>query len=429
MNLYDKMWDAAEDAARAVANNVEAELTQSTTSLRETEQIVQDLRDLLDRTERAAQQDQAALQMALQASQKALADSQITRGILTDQVQTQAATIAALQARLDALDPDPPEAPDVSAYIMQPFSNASVWNTPKPRTAIHGGRAHAYAQALRSVKGQLNYATYTTPVNYGTREDGPLTIVEVAPGYWRPTSTATRHVVEHAPANVTIAGDMVLGKPVYNDNGGITFSNTPDGFMAFIQPDGTVITGYKVCWSKDGPSSRTLIARAGSVKRYSVTADSLTVRGARASGFDVLAGLIRKGELQNGIFHALALALTNTQLRQLTDTDPGFVWPARSVDSNAREVYLGVIPMGQHFTLDPSANLGSLGLTPEGMVLGRALRDYGAYVCDRAAWTALYAEQGIESGPAERAKSDWQNKLLPLVVPVLNTTVETLGAR
>jgi hypothetical protein len=113
--------------------------------------------------------------------------------------------------------------------------------------------------------------------------------------------------------------------------------------------------------------------------------------GTRAYGGSAIGGLIRTWELESGsIRHALALTLTNGQLRN------GWVWPATSQDTGGAS-YAGHVPMGSLVAIPSNVNLASLGLSPSGLVLARALQDYGAYVVDRGGAFALYAEPEAEA--------------------------------
>lgn len=67
--------------------------------------------------------------------------------------------------------------------------------------------------------------------------------------------------------------------------------------------------------------------------------------------------------------------------------------------------------MGSHFAIPPSVDLNALGLTPEGLVLGRTLQDYGAYVTIQSGTVALYCEPATPLDPFTRMRSDWQSKL------------------
>jgi hypothetical protein len=116
--------------------------------------------------------------------------------------------------------------------------------------------------------------------------------------------------------------------------------------------------------------------------------------GVRAYGGSAIGGLIRAGELTNGIRHALAFAIQQAQQKD------AWVWPATTNDQFAAAGYTGHLPMGQLVAIPPGLDLCSLGLTPAGLVMARALQDYGAYLVDSGGALAFYAEPRVEDDPS-----------------------------
>lgn len=108
--------------------------------------------------------------------------------------------------------------------------------------------------------------------------------------------------------------------------------------------------------------------------------------GHTLSGMPLIAGVIRTGELQRGIRHALAASVIHHGVsRDGTDGRP-FVWPARHVpmETRKREALsaAGNVHFGTLLAIPPEVDINSLGLAPDGpaLELARALQDYGAYV-------------------------------------------------
>ena len=78
----------------------------------------------------------------------------------------------------------------------------------------------------------------------------------------------------------------------------------------------------------------------------------------------------------------------------------GHVWPAKRTDREP-SVPSGVpehaqIPMGTHFRLPAGWTTGPAGMSREAFILCLALRDYGAFVRDKAGDVVLYAELADE---------------------------------
>jgi len=107
------------------------------------------------------------------------------------------------------------------------------------------------------------------------------------------------------------------------------------------------------------------------------------VGSARGSGFPLVAGLIRREEIQCGyIDHALVMAYDYPRANV-------YVYPASMTDGRGGA---DAIPEGGRIQLDPTLDLNSLSLEPAARVIARALQEYGAFVGDNGGGIALYAE-------------------------------------
>ncbi|MFP4393674.1 MAG: hypothetical protein ACLFTI_00280 [Anaerolineales bacterium] len=115
------------------------------------------------------------------------------------------------------------------------------------------------------------------------------------------------------------------------------------------------------------------------------------IGSARASGFPLLAGLIRWEEIQRGyIDHALVIAYDAPR--------PGvYVYPA----STAYDAYGDEhgIPMGGRLQLDPTIDVETLELSEAAKIIARALQEYGAYVGDFAANSLVLYGEGLYGKP------------------------------
>lgn len=107
-------------------------------------------------------------------------------------------------------------------------------------------------------------------------------------------------------------------------------------------------------------------------------------QGSRASGCPLLAGLIFKDEIENGVIpHALACSLPNIMLGQK------LVLPASR--ANESEYDLGhVIPYGTRIRLKQDFDISGLSVTTK--IIAKCLQDYGAFVVDRAEAFSFYAQ-------------------------------------
>ena len=116
------------------------------------------------------------------------------------------------------------------------------------------------------------------------------------------------------------------------------------------------------------------------------------VRAMDASGFG---GVLRAWELRGRIRHALTFLLPYGRLRH------GPVWPSAREDFWGFRDYSGHVPIGALAAIPPSVRVDRLGLSAPGVVLARALQEYGAY-CDDSVGTdglVLTAEGAAEGMP------------------------------
>jgi hypothetical protein len=113
--------------------------------------------------------------------------------------------------------------------------------------------------------------------------------------------------------------------------------------------------------------------------------------GATASGLPLVGGLMTLPELRRGrIDHALAVALPSTRSGVAA-------WPATRTDG--QDPSPTAIPEGTRFRLDPSVNVGSLGLSRTGEAIARAAQRYGIIVRDKAGAVVFYGQEPPRSNP------------------------------
>lgn len=128
--------------------------------------------------------------------------------------------------------------------------------------------------------------------------------------------------------------------------------------------------------------------------------DVQAANGPRASGFPLLAGLIRPEEILAGrIEHALVFAYP--RLRSEYFQSPASTSQVRQAQASH---YRG-IPTGGRIQLDPTIDLATLPLSRTGRIIARCLQEYGAYCGDYAGATVLYAD----ASPA--AMAQWRGVL------------------
>ncbi|HEX8914164.1 MAG TPA: hypothetical protein VF796_17580, partial [Humisphaera sp.] len=265
---------------------------------------------------------------------------------------------------------------------LRPFAATSIWNTP-----VGSGATYVPA-GLAAAKTIGIDAEILVRVPAGSPEK-PL----LAPKGWETRAGGT-----------TVVG----GLPVPH---GLVVPDarkwhTPNNCAAFLLPDGKTVRHVGVlCRPEAG----------GPVYGYPFNPDSdLHGDGAHGShggsGLSALGGSVRLGELTSAepIRHALKVDLFCKKYAYHGPDRPGYRWPATKADSYAAKGYGGTnkaVVMGSLLAIPPAVDEASLALkTPVGRKLYAALRDYGAYVVDDAAWDCHYlcAEEGV-GAEVERA--------------------------
>jgi hypothetical protein len=247
-----------------------------------------------------------------------------------------------------------------------PFAPTSIWNRPVAADA-----------AFADVSAELHGAP-ASPTSVGTdlvtlcasSPRAPLTDVVLSAG-WSPaarmTPTSTVLYRRHLSANACTA-----------------VQTNPFGNALFVLVDpatGLADTGVGAWRSRggpllsavpDGPSAHGIDTRTG---------DGLSGAG-RASGLPAIGGLIRTGEITQGIDHALAVNLPSGVLSAAVH----WRWPASSADETATLTYFGADPaltMGSLLAVPSTVNVETIGWhTPQGRILARNAQQYGWYVAD-----------------------------------------------
>jgi hypothetical protein len=137
----------------------------------------------------------------------------------------------------------------------------------------------------------------------------------------------------------------------------------------------------------------------------------------RAYGSSGFAGLIRKGELEHGIRHAIALSVV-----QCNGARP--VWPANNSDGNQKD---GNLFMGSLLAIPPQVDLTTIAKPGTQLYeVARALQDYGGYVVDTTGAQALRVD--CEMGVGTELNKGWQiGKLTKHLMIVSNNGPDSIG--
>ncbi len=267
--------------------------------------------------------------------------------------------------------------------VWRPFSPTSPWNTPVPANPVLEANSAALIADLAS----------SSP--YGSHLDVNITGYSM-PLYWADASTPTFPVLVDwgGPGWGTTANGGYNATATMPIPAGATPDPQSDHHLLVIDKQRGIEWG---CWNMQSGSSgwhaglcaTTDLTGTGVRTPQALAQHWYDALGARASGFPLVAGLIRMEEVQAGhIDHALVIAYPHMGN---TYTPPASTASAPNTP--------GGIPCGGRIQYDPSVNLDTLGLSPTGKMIMQALQTYGAYVGDMSGAISLYAE----NSPAAQA--------------------------
>jgi hypothetical protein len=114
--------------------------------------------------------------------------------------------------------------------------------------------------------------------------------------------------------------------------------------------------------------------------------------GPRACGFGLIAGLITVDEIKAGrIEHALLVAYPHIRSRYYTP--PASTAQGTFADAQPNRG----IPCGGRIQLDPGLDITKLGLSAAGVVIARALQEFGAFVGDYSGAMSLYVDSSTQA--------------------------------
>lgn len=265
---------------------------------------------------------------------------------------------------------------------VAPYGDGSPWNTPLADDAPTHPRSDALMQRIDEPL-TSDTSQYTLPV-YEVDGDTPTTEVEIEHVFSEVVDDGTALRRQQAPtvevplpdgAEPAIGGDaqLVVVDTETGDEWGFWQLRVEDG-----QHRATNGYRYNVGWSGVPPEGF----------------------GSRGAGLPYLAGLIRPADIERGrIDHAIAFAYPTPS--------PDHVYPATKSDGPGDPD--ADLPEGARLRLDPSLDaddLRELGLDEAGIVIARAMQEYGLILIDIAGRPKIYAEYEDTAGWDDRLTED-----------------------
>jgi hypothetical protein len=209
-----------------------------------------------------------------------------------------------------------------------------------------------------------------------------------------------------------------LSRGAYNDRSLVVYQPATDSLWEFIH----LVKRSGTFYAADGGKVSNVSESLGTWDPW----PSGLPHGTTAAGVPHMIGMQTIAEVvgRGSIDHVVSMTLPHT-----TDVDPGHRNPdyagvrapaTRSDGDRNALLYPDAIAEGTRFRLPPSLDIDSLGLTPYGAILARAIQRYGAVVVDRScalgqtcfgpdaeskAAVAFYAEQ-----PPNMSTDPWRAK-------------------
>lgn len=306
---------------------------------------------------------------------------------------------------------------------LWPFAVDSPWNWPIGSGAQLASASDAATTRVRDLSEgwNVNSSNWSMPVYYASNSDPLQSFAVTAPNAGFRTGTVTLRCPSSA---ISAPPDWSTGYT--------------DAHLCIIDPDGQTAHEFwrakKIGTNAWTAEAYTPVALNGSgfalVTDYGPTsyythAAQLGYGGTRAFGGSQLGGLIRTGELTNGIKHALALAAPKPFL-----SSP-WVWPATRDDYPTSYPNNGAgtaaIRCGQLFVLPKSINVASLGLDAKGTIIARALQDYGAYIVDMADTWCLYIDYNARGEISGFNSGAFTSAVWGSLVRVTNNSAGSVG--
>lgn len=293
--------------------------------------------------------------------------------------------------------PSPPDRPHIVPCPGtrlpwdQPFASNSVWNI-GIGTGAQWDTTSAAARQLRSLNGVINTTDWGIATYIGQASD-PLVTFKTEDGTLPPQQI---HVSSRA-------------RPTGGTDRDMTFYDT-------TQPG-------KV-WSFFGVSFNGSTASGGMGSVYSTMGDGVTTLVPQQVTYNYT-GVINKYDIDQGaIRHMLRVAISPNDLAMPPNStwNTNIPWPNDHVDYNGPTAYTGIIPAGTTYGIPANVDLSKLRLSKGGMMLGKALQDYGAMWKDMGGTsqiTATAVPELADNRLLQQMEADF-SKLVPYLAILTN---------
>jgi len=295
-------------------------------------------------------------------------------------------------------------APSPAQVPWRPFSPDSPWNEKIPSSARTDPQSDSLISDFAKGGFLVNIGDWSVPVYYVNSATVPkVQVINSRPDVYG------RGFAE--PNAIPVLPDFIASPPV---------GEFSDNHMCIV--DTTIMREWDMWAARKNAAGQWTTGlgavtdmRSTGVERPWFEQDrEFDAHRSRASGFPLIAGLIRPDEIAAGrIDHALVFAYQRGR-------SEFFIPPASTAQATYMEMNNKTgIPMGGRIQLDPAINVDSLPLTPACKIIARALQEYGAYNGDYAGATVLYADNSpsaLQRWKGVLGKNDFDSVFTPSFV-------------
>lgn len=242
---------------------------------------------------------------------------------------------------------------------QQPFSCTSPWNIGIGANARWGRPGDPDVAQLRSLGGKVNIEDWSLPIFVGDAHDPFVVVVNTDRGSPVPPQWI------HIPRNAKPAG------------------GTDRNISFFDKTQPTKVWSYWNIQFRNGKDvTGGLTAGLGAVYDTRGNGFSAPWYSPHQLDYNYAGGVINGYDLARGeIAHMLHVATSADATRMPPGSNyftRNIPWPNSHVDYDGPRLYKGKIIAGSTFGIPSDVNLDTLGLSPGGMMLARALQRYGA---------------------------------------------------
>lgn len=281
--------------------------------------------------------------------------------------------------------------PQTSKHVWRPFSDDSPWNQKIPEKPEIDSNSKELIDDFAS-RGPLyiNMSAWSIPVYFVNSDTTPkYNVQDSRKGVYGKGFTF--------PRQIPIPSHAVPSPPEGGDN-----------HLCIIDKAKNLEWG--MWWARKNENNEwstglgavTDLTGTGVAEPWFAVEREFDSHRARASGFPLIAGLIRVEEIKAGkIEHALVFAYDHCR-------SEFFIPPASTAQATIQNIKNSSgIPMGGRIQLDPEYDIENSDLSESGKIIAKALQEYGAYCGDFAGANVIYAENSPE------ALKEWEGLLDP----------------